>query len=301
MKYLICVNTLDKTPEIEITADEYTELENARRILLNAQAIEIKYDILITNFLEFEKQLLNNTATFMVRVSAEYNDLFEIRQNLNIRVVNLHTSGKLYKDQLNQNVTKCVPEILHIKETIKELFDKESLENIEYRFIELLRDHVQHTGLPVHWIQLNLNRIPSDEDGLLEFNLELGLELSQLKEDRLYKKCNLNGLGENINLKSAIRSYIESISKVHESARSIIANSVTKARELIEKIHFHYRPIYNGSLSGLCAMKKTDLGQFTSIPLLLDWDNIRLELQKRNKTLPNLKKCYVTGIIKVRS
>jgi len=67
MKYLLRKDVLGKVPEIEITAEEYAEFEKARNILSNALAIEEKYEIVIANYLDFEKQILDATASYMVR------------------------------------------------------------------------------------------------------------------------------------------------------------------------------------------------------------------------------------------
>jgi hypothetical protein len=214
--------------------------------------------------------------------------------------VNLLTSAKLFRDQLNQNASKSVADITNIKDKIEELFKKEEKANIDYRFMELLRDHVQHKGLPVHWTQHALKWTSTEADGLLEYNLEFGLKLSELKEDRKFKKSRLSRLGENVNLKSATRSYIESLSIVHESVRNIIAKSVSEARKLVENTHNRFPNANKGNLETLCACKKTNRGKLTSVPLLLDWDNVRLELQNRNRKLINLRKRYVTNVLKVR-
>jgi len=57
MKYLLRKAASGKAPEIEITAEDYAEFEKARNILSNALAIEEKYEIVIANYLDFEKQI----------------------------------------------------------------------------------------------------------------------------------------------------------------------------------------------------------------------------------------------------
>lgn len=105
--------------------------------------------------------------------------------------------------------------------------------------------------------------------------------------------------GEEVDLKAATRSYVESISNVHESARSMIVESVSRARELIEDAHRRYAAIHSGSLVGLSACKWSDEGQTSDIPMLLDWDDIRVKLQNRNKKLTNLRKRYVPVALKL--
>ena len=201
-------------------------------------------------------------------------------------------------DQLNQNVWECIPNVPDAKEAVKDLFSKEYDENKEYRFMEALRNYVQHRGIPVHWTQQGAGRTSMESDWCLEYHIELASQRSYLEEDRKFNKKVLAELDEKIDLKSATRSYVESISNVHQSARSMIAKSVTLARELIEDAHHRYAAEYDKSLVGLSACKWSDEKQVSAIPLLLDWDDIRVKLQKRNKKLTNLRKYYITGRIK---
>lgn len=55
MKHFLHISTLENEPDIEISSEEFTDLEYAHKILSNAKDIEVKYDILIANYLEFEK------------------------------------------------------------------------------------------------------------------------------------------------------------------------------------------------------------------------------------------------------
>jgi len=301
MKYLLRKDVLGKVPEIEITAGEYAEFEKARNILSNALAIEEKYEIVIANYLDFEKQILDATASYMVREHLDYSDFFEVRLGLNIRLVNLLTAARLYVDQLNQNVRECVPNVPDAEEVVKKFFSKEYDENKEYRFLEALRNYIQHRGIPVHWTQQGGRWTSLKDDGFLEYHMELASQRSYLEEDPKFKKIILAELDEKVDLKAATRSYIESISNVHESARSMIAKSVSGARELIEDAHHRYAAIHSESLVGLSACKWSDEGQVSVIALLLDWDDIRVKLQKRNRKLTNLRKRYVTGRIKTHN
>ena len=47
MKYLLRQDIFDKTPELEITKEEYVEFTQARNILENALAIEEIYELVI--------------------------------------------------------------------------------------------------------------------------------------------------------------------------------------------------------------------------------------------------------------
>jgi hypothetical protein len=298
MKYLLRKAVLDNVPEIEITAEEYAEFAKAHNILSSALAIEETYEILITNYLEFEKQILNTTAGYMVRDHFDYSDFFEVHLGLNIRLVNLHTAARLYKDQLPHNVPVCVPHVADAKAVVEKLFSKEYDENKEYRFMDALRNHVQHRGLAIHATQPGSRWTSLEADGLMEYSMELASLRSYLEENPRFNQKVLSELEDKIDLKGATRRYMESMSNVHESARSMIAASVTLARELIEDAHRRYAAIHNEHLGSLSACQWSNERQISAIPLVLDWDNIRVKLQQRNRKLTNLSKRYVTGSIK---
>lgn len=301
MKYLLRIGTLDGFPEIEITANEYVAFERARNILNNALEIEEKYEILITNYLDFEKQILDSSAGDMVRMNIDYSDFFEVRLGLNIRLVNLLTAARLYIDQLNQNVRECALNITNPEQQVKNFMAREYDTCKEYRFMEALRNYVQHRGIPVHFTKQGGRWTSKGDNGFIELNMELYSQRTYLKEDLKFKKEVLEELDEFIDLKAATRRYIESISNVHESVRGIIKESVSEARKLIEDAHERYSPHHSGSMVGLIACKWSDQGQESAIPLLLDWDDIRLKLQKRNRKLTNLRKHYVSSSIKIHT
>ncbi len=301
MKYIISKAVLGNVPEIEISESEYFELQKARNTLSNALEIEEKYEIVISNYLDFEQEMLNATTKYMIREHLDYSDFFKVRLGLNVKLVNLLTAVRLYVDQLNQNVTECLDDNLNTKDDVKRLFSKEYDENQYYRFMEALRNYVQHRGIPVHWTQQSSRWTSLEDDGLMEYSIELASQRSYLEEDKKMKKSVLAEMDDKVYLKAATRSYIESISRVHDSARNMIAESTGCSRKLIEDAHRRYLEKYSDSLVGLSACKRDGHKQIASIPLLLDWDDVRVSLQKRNRKLINLSKRYSTGIIKTHN
>lgn len=280
---------------MEISAEEYSLLEKARSVLSNALAIEEKYEILVANFLDLEKKLLHIAATNIVRETLNYSDLFEIRSVLNIRFVNLLTAARLYLDQLPQDVGDCVPENCKAVDLVKAQCSREHDEHFEYRFMEALRNHVQHRGIPIHLIRQDPRRTSFGDDELTEVTVDIVAQRRYLEEDEKFKKAVLDEISEDVDLKAASRHYVESLSTINEFARELIAQSVKSARATIEAAHKRYAEVYPESLTGISASAIAENGQVSSVPLLLDWDDVRIELQMRNTRLRNLRKRYVTG------
>ena len=303
MIYTLCTTPSRNFSEIEIkiSDSEYYELQKARNILDNALAIEEKYEIVVSNYLDFEREILNVTSSYMIRSYIDYSDLFEVRLILNVKLVNLLTAVKLYRDQLNQNVAECLTDNPNVKDYIEELFSKEYDENQYYRFMEALRNYVQHRGIPVHLINTNSQRTSLEDDGLFEYSIKLFSLHSCLAEDKKMKKSVLAEMDEKVDLTVATRSYIESVSHIQNSARSMIAEATLSSRKMIENAQRRYSEKYRDNLTGLSAYKWDDHKQLESIPLLLDWDDVRVNLQKRNRNLKNLSKRYVTGSTKIHN
>lgn len=66
MKYFLKQMTLGRTVALPLEETQYEKLKMSRDVLMPAKAIEEKYDLMISNFLELEKELLTQIAQGMV-------------------------------------------------------------------------------------------------------------------------------------------------------------------------------------------------------------------------------------------
>lgn len=295
VRHIIHKAVLASVPEVEVSAEEYSLLGRARGVLSSALAIEEKYEILVTNFLTLETQLLQIAATNTVRNTLSYSEFFETRSALNICVVNLLTAARLYLDQLPQDVADCIPKSLDAANLVKTRRSKEYDEHFEYRFMEALRNHVQHRGIPIHFIKQDAHWTSFGDDGRMEFTVDIAAQRRYLAEDDKFKKTILDEVTGDVDLKAACRSYVESLSAINEFARDLVAESTKSARARLEAAHKRYAEVYSESLIGLTASAIDEGREISSVPLLIDWDDVRLDLQKRNTQLINLRKRYATG------
>jgi|SRR5680860_38480 len=275
MKYLLRKEVLGSRRSIELNADEYAALSAARTTLTNAFAIEEKYEIVVSNFLDLEKEILSGATDAMVRRTIDYSGFFELRSALNIRMVNLLSSTKLYLDQLPQHINLCLPKNPAATDLFKSRCSKEYDEKFEYRFMEALRNHIQHRGIAVHLAQQGHRRTSIEDDGQLEFTMDLAAKRKNLEEDEKFKRSILNEMPEEVDLKAATRIYVGSISAVNEYVREMVNEPAKAARLLIEAAHSRYSAIEPGKTTGLLAVKTEKDKKISSVPLLLDWDDVR--------------------------
>lgn len=295
VRYLLRKAVIAPVPEIEISEREFYALKAARNTLSNAFAIEEKYEIVISNFLDLEKQLLDVAATNAVRDTRGYAEFFEVKSVLNIRLVNLLTSTRLYLDQLPQHIGDCDLEDTEAAALVKAKCSKEYDRHFEFRFMEALRNYVQHRGIPVHYVGQRARWTSSEDDRLMEYSVHIAALRSYLEEDEKFKKAVLSEISKDVDLIAASRKYLESISAINEFVRGLLSKPAASAREAIESAHRRYQQVYSESLIGLTALEMEDSREVSAVSLLLEWDDVRIQLQKRNRQLFNLSQRYVTS------
>lgn len=286
--------------DIEISEQEFLKIQQAKKILENARGLEEIYEILIIAYKEFETKIFEISLNNMIYLSSSYGDLSNAFIAINARLLNLLSSVTMYKDQSVHYVKNCLPKFDDL-DSLESLFHNEYDSNIDYQFMEALRNYIQHRGLPTHFIKYPSKWTSLDDDGMIEYSLEFSSKKDRLISDKKMKKSVLESLGDEIDLKMSARGYVESISKIHISLREKIHNSVIESRKIIEQIHNDYTDCFNGRFSSVHACKIDGQKLIESVPLILNWDDLRIKLEKKNRKLTNLKKSYVTSAIKRKS
>lgn len=295
IRYILRKNVINKVPVIDITEEEFEHFKQSRGVLTNAFEIEETYEVMLTNYVSFEKQLLNTAATYMVRSVQEYSDFFLERVALNASFINLLTTTKMFVDQIPRYARDCINGGKDELDEFKSMFSKQYDSVKEYRFIEALRNHVQHYGLPVHSMMFDSSWTSLSDNGLMEHATRLYCEKRYLEENKKFKKEVLQNCEDKIDLIYFVRRYIESLSEIHDNVRKRIQSTVDLARKCIQEGNDRYRKVHDDSLIGLYAMQLDNDRKADEVLLTLEWDDIRQKLTKRNPKIVNLKKRFVSS------
>ncbi|MDP1786147.1 hypothetical protein [Nitrosomonas sp.] len=294
MKYQLTLAILDPHQELEIDKERFDFLKRARHTLIEALALEEKYEILISNYLELEQQIVRQAVVAQVRTQSDYSEFFEFRMIFNVALVNLLTAARLYVDQFPRHVRDCLADESQLalaKSWLNQAYDSA----FEYRFMEALRNHVQHNGVPLHWWSVGSKRT---DKGLREFSVSLCAEKKHLAEDTEFKKTVLAECDEKVDLLFAARVYMQSLSEVHSKARDAISNSVAIARLAVQEEQDRYQSSSSGTedrLLGLEAQAVENDRIIERVPLLLQWDDVRKKLQMKNPLLRNISNSFASG------
>ncbi|QEY73064.1 hypothetical protein [Pseudomonas denitrificans (nom. rej.)] len=299
-KHYLKVAALGRYPELEITKDEYNSILKARATLTAALDVEEKYDLVLGNFLDLEKDLLNLTVEKIIDHRFDYNRAYTLTNTLNRRIVNFILSGKNYTELIASKASKCATNEEDVKEAISSLKSKHYDQNLDYRLMEALRNHVSHSGVAVHQVDNPDKWLMNErkEATHLVFNIGIYALKERLSSNPSFKASVLKELPEKIDLKKAARSYLGAISSIHEEVRRTIKSGVDDARSLIEKYLNEYAKINNGECFAVGAYSpEIDSSGEKPTILLLSWDDVRISLQEKNHSIANMEKRHVSSAL----
>lgn len=269
-----------QTP-LEISKERYEEITAARLTLIDAKNFEERYEMVIGNFLEFERFIADFSLRTHIEADFSYRKASTIFLESNRLVMNLLTTFKSYVDQTPQDF-KHLPTAFEKKfqETASSIYDK----SFAYRFASALRNHTQHYSPPVHAARTGGTRVDWIDKGLFFCKKQ------ELAENPKFKKPVLDEINDEVDLKTIFRELMEHLSRMHIKLREFLHESVQTARSRIEEAMKSFVDAQGKSCTaiGLAAVKEFD-GKFSSIsPILLDWDETRIELIDKNRNVLNL-------------
>ncbi|NMY07228.1 hypothetical protein HBO38_02025 [Pseudomonas veronii] len=287
--YSLHALVLDRNPELPLDEKEFNDLKQAKVRLNAALALEENYDLLLGNYRELELEAISAAVTDMTSMTHEYEDFFEIRTAINRRFVNLLSATRMYLDQYPQSLKKIGANLEAAKEACSKAYDN----FFEYRFMEALRNHVQHEGLAVHGVTMGGRWLPPHEPKQLQFSIVPYASKAAL-EGSDFKKMVLIECPDKVSLIPAARIHVGGISSVHKKVRDLIAPFVSEARHLVEVAIARHEAEAKKRYSGIAAIATEDGVVLEKVPLFLEWDDVRQKLLNRNHPVENLAKRFVT-------
>jgi hypothetical protein len=257
---------------IPICTQEFLALTSARQTLVDALAFEQKFELLLRNYLDFEEKSARLSLEMLAGMDyTTYQSVAMVLLEANRLVMNVMTAARSYIDQVKQDF-KNLPLERPFKELAELHLSEEYDANFDYRFMETLRNHSQHKGMPAHGYSAG-----DDVHNAIIFHSSR----DELVESGTLKSSVLKEMPEKVDLRACARRYIECLSTVHVKLRSRVATLVEDARTRIESTIAMFSRENGGRALGLHAHRIIN-GKHEWVGLMLEWDDVRSHLSRKN-------------------
>jgi hypothetical protein len=276
VEYIVNCRNMSNGFTKNIDKKQFDESKKSKEILSERFSKENIYNLILMNYYEFEKELYTITLDNKI-FQSDYREFNNYKLKIEQRILNLLSSITLYLDSFKEDLdTKISVYLKDEMKLIDEYSNSELKNNPKNKIMKYIRNHIQHNGLLIDKWFLEGKKITED---LNEEIIGFYIDKNSIKARFYLSKSNyFNEIDEDINLKNYIREYVDFISRVHNLFRETINEKVKISREYIESIfliHKEYKFLF------LSKIEKNNL--IEEIPLFLDWDNIRIELESKNK------------------
>jgi hypothetical protein len=218
---------LGKWPYVDLSIEEYDGLKEAKRNTLVLLGVEEKFDMVVANFLEYERDLLELALMYAARHDLTWSSSLDDIGLVNRRVANCLSAARLYVDQVRHDLSsiygKSSATAISMTRALRAQYDR----LLGYRVMEAIRNFVQHRALPVR----RLNYPSAWEDRLkgrqlLHHRVIPMLDPWHLREDKEIKQRVIDELilaGEQrLDITALLREYVEGLSRAHEQLRSSV-------------------------------------------------------------------------------
>ena len=241
--------------------------------------------------------MLQAAACEGIRDVHDYNDFFGLRSKLNRRFVNLLSTCKSYIDQAPQLLKTAAENPSAARSELRNCLTGNYDASFSYRFLEALRNHVQHCGLAVHEVDINNRWNRSGSVPMREVSVEPNAKRKYFEQDESFKRSVLLEMPEKLPLLSHVRSYMQSIGEAHEVVRGKVENLATNSRKCLDSHIQNYSLRNNGITMALAAIEfdEEENAYRETVPVFLEWDDVRLRLVERNSTMVGLSSRVVVS------
>lgn len=284
-------------PFIEISHDEYLSILKAAQRLIVGNEIEDVFDVLIANYVEFEKEVLSIAVEESILLQAP-EQLFDHKLTLGRRLTNVMTAARAYRDQM-PSLMKGL-DAAYGKAEFEKLLSEQYDARFGYRLMEALRDHAQHVAQPVE--RMTVCRRRTKEEGF-ESRIEISISRDELLADKGLKASFRREIAQDdakgYRLLPALRGYVAGIGAAHEKLRSEGLRCIDDARASVEQAWETFRNAEGskGKLTGVGVVERRANGTFAASQELSTNLVSRLrKLQSKNAMFVNLDRRYVTGM-----
>jgi Trp operon repressor len=299
MKYLITKLILDFSQSIEISQEEFHRTKQAKANLITVLGLEEKLDLLLENFVDYERELLNLTLHTLLFRGFDWSSMRLDVQAISRRFTNYLATGRLYLDQARHDISQLYGRNSHEFDLLCHAISNEYDQIFEYRVMEALRNYVQHKSLPLQSLRYGSEWEESSESAMLRYSIAPGLNIDQLRSDPDFKSSVRLELSNRTQLlvTPLVRKYMEAIGHIHETIHKMTSSDVEKWDSIIGDVKNRAKINFNEDTVFLVVAVNENDELIEEIQIFQDLIRHRKLLTRKNHSLTKLSHRYVTGAV----
>jgi hypothetical protein len=234
-------------------------------------SFEEKLDLVLANYAEYEGELLRLAVDQMVWPGGEWPAFRTALFDVNRRILNFLSSSRMYIDQIKHEISSMYGKDSEVYAGVRSRETIEYDTSLAYRAIDALRNYAQHRSMPVGKLSFPIRREDDGGADRLRFMVVPCLDLTELRQDTSIKATILNELeaAGRTNLNELIRSYLESIGRIHIDVRQLTDADVEKWENSFQNAQTRARVVFE-DLTGLAVVIRRDDGTVSESVSLLE-------------------------------
>jgi hypothetical protein len=222
--------------EQDLEEARFTAIRDARSTLLSALSVEELFKLAVDNFEEWEVEILGQSQNMLIWKTASHVESMADRLRIDRRLANCLTAFRLYLDQTDHTVSRLFgnpsAQLTAVKQFKNNLYD----DNFGYRFVEALRNYIQHCGLGVHIIKIGWQNELEMIAPHKSYYVSPRFDANMLQGDDFKGKVlgEVKAMNKTIDLREPIREYVSCLSELHSFIRGTIQPKIQADRALYE-------------------------------------------------------------------
>jgi hypothetical protein len=302
MKYKIATVTMGSQLSLEISPEEYSTIRGSKRNLVILTGIEEKFDILLENYAEYERSLLDLALHQMLFRDLDWPSFRADVKIVNRRLTNVLSAARLYVDQVKHDLSTIYASDPTPVEAVTKSMSQEYDTNLGYKAMEAVRNHIQHRSLPVDRMSYPTSLMEPDAPASkMRFRVVPCIDTVRLEADSKFKGSalsELKSMGHFVPLTPLVRQYVEGLGRVHDTLRKGTAGDVAEWEATIAAVEARATAAEGQLPVGLAVVKEDDDNEGIWVEtdeMFGDLAKYRQSLVRKNGSLDRLSRRYVSG------
>lgn len=283
---------------LDISADDFQNLEAAKRNLLVLLGIEEKYEMLMDNYLEYESSVLALALADMASRTVTWSWFHDAMRLVTRRLANCLTVGRLYEDSMTHDLSIVYGRKADITTQIAGAFEMQRARLLGYRAMQQIRNCLQHRALPLKELACRAAWEEHKDRHIRHHCVTTQLDVQELRADRNIDRRFIGEMeqsdGAN-DITFLLRQYIEGLSCVHEELRAATNLHIEEWKSTLRQIMRRYSEACAEDISIVVAFRLDDEDAIIEEVYVVRDVIDRLERTRTKPALTNISRRYVSN------